>query len=190
MFETLACHGTGFLSRVSEDIQRGSRSHIRKRFLRDYTGRNHFGELVTIKAGQCVEAWDNGVRCVTDDGSPVLWNTGYAKGTVIEVFSLREELTEDEFELAAKFLCAQIGKPYDHNGCNRFIPGAQHLIQPPPPGLSYWNYDMWFCSALDAASFEIINKPLFNSKKPHEINPEWLPESLRFYATPVSLTVS
>jgi hypothetical protein len=164
MFESLACQGTGFASRVSEDIQRGKRSHIRKRFLRDYTGLDAFGNIVNIKAGECVEAWDSGVRNRTADGQPVLWNTGYAPGTTVEVFSLRDELAEQEFETMARFLCRQIGKPYDHPGCNRFIPGAQHVIAPPDPGLSYWNYDAWFCSALDAASFAVINKPLFNSK--------------------------
>lgn len=189
MFETLACHGTGFESRIIEDMSRGGRSHIRKRFLRDFTGLDAFGNPVTIAAGQCVEAWDDGVRCQTSDGQPVLWDTGYDKGTIIEVFSAREPITDAEFEVAARFLCRQIGKPYDKAGCDRFIPGAQHLIAAPDPGLGLWNYDRWFCSALDAASWELMGKPLFNSKRPYEISPEWTVESLRFNETPVRLVV-
>jgi hypothetical protein len=182
MFKILACHGTSFESRAIEFLT-GPRSHIRILVLRDYTGMDAFGKPMVLKAGNCVEAWNSGVRKVDS------WDVDYEKGTVIESFSMRDEVADAVGLLGLRFLARQVGKPYDWPGCERLAlhPGARP--KPACAELSVWCYDTWFCSELAAGLFEAIGLPCFNGMKAYEVTPQLLPESLRFEATPERLVV-
>jgi len=190
MFEILACHGTAIVSQAIEELtstpsqsRENVPSHIRIRFLREVSGLNANGEPVNIKAGQCVEAERNkGVRVCE-------WNSDYPTGTRIDVYSLRDELIEPQFQIGAMFLCRQIGKPYDWQRCDALAPGMKHFITPPDAGLTYWQYDAWFCSELAAALMEIVGLDLFNYWRCFDVSPEMTINSIRL--TPIqSLTVS
>jgi uncharacterized protein YycO len=183
MFKILACHGTSFESQAIEFLT-GPRSHIRIQVLRDYTGIDAFGKPVVLKAGNCVEAWNSGVRKIES------WDVDYAKGTVIESFSLRDELPEPKGLMGLRFLCRQIGKPYDWAGVERLAlpPGARKV--PSCDGLAYWNYDAWFCSALAGGLCDVAGIPCFNAVKAYDMTPQALPESLRFNSNPERLVVT
>lgn len=182
MFEILACHGTCLESRAIEFLS-GPRSHTRIRTLYDIRGLDVAGAPLVVKAGSCFEAWDSGVRVIDS------WDFDYDKGTVIEVFSLREELTEEQFQLGARFLCRQVGKEYNMPGCKRLAlpPGARPV--PDYAGLTVWEYPMFFCSEYGAGLFIAMGIPCFNGTPPYDITPQVLPTSLRFNEKPITLTV-
>ncbi len=79
--------------------------------------------------GSVIEAWTNGVRCVTsplDDHTP---------GTPIDFFDVA--ITPDQRRQVEAFLMWQLGKPYDHTAILGFLTRAKSE-----------NPDRWFCSEL------------------------------------------
>jgi len=164
--------GTGLQSSIIEDVTNSQWSHTLVRFECHFCGLDSNGDAVTIPKDGIVEAWQPRVRKLDR------LSDGHEKGTAIDFFSLRQPLNEVEFETFARFMCRQIGKRYDLSDACAFLPGARHFGNPPSPGLTYWQYDRWFCSAVVSAGLELVGRKLFNFRPVWRIEPALVPESL------------
>lgn len=158
---------------VIEDVTDSVYSHTALRSLVPFSGLDCHGQPISVQPGDIIEARNSGVTVTRGLAA------GYERGTVFHVYSLREPLTDDGFKVASRFGCRQVGKPYWWSGACRNIPGAKHVIAAPSPGLSYWDYDKWYCSPVVAAFMQLGGQRLFNSWPAWKIVPAMVPESLR-----------
>lgn len=163
--------GTGAQSKTIEIVTDGPYSHTLAQFLEPYEGFDCHGERVKLEAGDCVEAWDPFVRCIHS------LREGHEIGTQFDFYDLREPLSAQEFNSFAKFICRQIGKPYDWPMAEAFLPTGRMIYTPPNDGLHYENWDKWICSVLIGAALERANRKLFNFMKVWKIHPNLVPES-------------
>ncbi len=160
--------GKSLVSLLIRWISRGAYSHSAFRLdahseqiAYKMQGRSPFKRLHIFAEGSVVEAWKGGVK------NSICLATLHSPGTPVDIFSLKEPLTDEEELTLLAILDSQIGEPYSYLNVLRFItrrPGDED--------------GSWFCSEQVAQDFMDIRRPLFERTQSWEVPPHWIPRSL------------
>lgn len=161
MIQIAAYRGTSLISRLIRWQTRSVYSHIGILFTEAMTVKLANGTHI-IPAGAVIEAWQGGVRMSRS------LSASHEPGTLVDLFEFVTPLDETETMRAARFLCAQLGKPYDYAAIVRF------LTRDPE---NHWNKSKWFCSELAVETFFTVGRNLLERCSAWEIPPRDVPRS-------------
>lgn len=122
----------------------------------------YLGNLEFQEAGAVVEAWDNGVRCVSS------LSDQHTPGTEVDIFEFVEPLTLAEEKALVQEIVKELGKPYDWTDVTRFVTRI--------PGKT--DGSKWFCSELVFELCRRIGRLLFAMTLAWEVSPVMVPRSI------------